>query len=333
MVRTATRLILGLGVWRAFTDYFRIGKFVTYADQTVDHIGRNIVLKQHGTSVWQYLDGQNTSEAMPAVDGRPWRSDLWGYLYYDVMVCWDEPFVEYYRRHHQRVGRYIAVGCLWSEHVRLIREGVMPSAVAEQLLARGGTPGQKLVSVFPTWYHVDGVTAPEDGLEFVRGIEKLVAELPDVFVVLKEKHRRWYFAGDPVWGGEEVLAIYQAYEELERHPRFWLPGHAADTSGIVAVSDLVISFPFTSVTVEALGAGVRGLYFDPRDKYRGGSYERVPGLVAHGYHELKARVEHLLYCTTDEEYRRYLDTHVKGYKDPFLDAMALKRFRSLLIGA
>ena len=274
---------------------------------------------------------------MPPLNGQSQRFDTWGYLYYDVMVCWGERFVRYFQRHHQSIGRYEIVGCLWSEHVRCLLEDKMANGLREKLHAHGWKPGMKIIAAFPTWYHVNSVSNPDDGMAFVHGIEQLAEELQDLFVVVKEKHARWLFAqarnvGRQDFGGE-ALEIYRIYDALERHPRFWLPGAGADAAELIACSDLVVSFPFTSSTLEAFGAGLKGIYFDPLGKFHGGYYDTIPGVVAHGYAELKDRVKTLLEDASGSDYHAYLHAHVKGETDPFLDGRGIERFRKLLTGS
>ena len=61
-------------------------------------------------------------------------------------------------------------------------------------------------------------------------------------------------------------------------------------------------------------------------------YDQIPGLCVHGFDELTARVDKLLYKTTDEEYNEYLDRHIRGKVESHLDGLALTRFRQLLAG-
>ncbi|MBI4355000.1 MAG: polysaccharide biosynthesis PFTS motif protein [Candidatus Omnitrophica bacterium] len=333
LLRTAAHLIEAFCIWRAFTERYRIGRFVTHADHGIGHIARNILLKQQGSAVWSYVDSGNLTYLHPHAEAAAPRYELWGFLYYDVMVCWNAAMVRYFQRHHQHVERYEIIGCLWSEHVRLLREGTLPMAVRQQLLTRGWRPGQPVVAWFPTWYQADNLTDHHDGLAFAQAIQQLLTELPDVFMVVKEKHQRWLFAKHPVYGGPEARRIYEAYEQLERHPRCWLPGPTANASEIVAASDLVISFPFTSVTVEAMAGRVKAIYYGPHGRYRGAHYDRIPGMVVHSGDELKHRVAQLLHETSADEYDRYLTQYAKGEVDPFLDGQALTRFRTLLAGA
>ena len=60
--------------------------------------------------------------------------------------------------------------------------------------------------------------------------------------------------------------------------------------------------------------------------------DKIPNFVAHNYEELKRLVQKLLYETSEEEYRDFLNTYVKGKIDPYLDGKAVTRFQELLVG-
>ena len=322
LARAAAHLLREYGRWTAFTKRYHVGHFITYADFGLRHIGRNILLRRAGTTTWYYADTVNTTDTFP---GEPYRNAAWGWLLYDNFVSWCERFSQYFALHPQRIGRFINVGCLWSEHVRLIKSGRIPSSFTSRLPWRGGV-GVRVVGVFDSTYRDDTATTYEDGMAFARGIQRLLDERADLAIIWKEKKpRSSHRTGD-------ALGLATLYHALAQHPRCFFTGHEVSPSEALAACELAISFPFTSPTLEALGAGVRALYFDPLGKYRASYYDAIPGLVAHGYEELRSRVDALLDRTSAGDYLAYLERYVKGEVDPYMDARALTRFRALLAG-
>jgi len=332
MFRTAVYLLKDYWQWSGFVQRYKVGKFVTYCDFGFRHISRNILLRRQGTTTWYYVDTVNTGGTFAIKpDGSAYVDPGWGYLMYDYFVSWNERFNRYHQMHRQQIGQYITVGCLWSEHVRLLKEGRIRSGLLRKISEVGYSANLKLIAVFDSTYSNYSPTSYADGAAFARGIEQLIEGCPDLFVMWKEKKPRWLhrdrkyaaLVGDS--GGLE-----QIYDRLATHPRCYFTGHDTSTSEVLSVCDLAISFPFTSTTAEALGAQVKAIYYDPNKKYLGSYYDRFPGLVAHGYRQLRERVEELLYNTTCHDYNEYLETYIKGEIDPFLDGMALTRFRNLL---
>jgi len=143
-------------------------------------------------------------------------------------------------------------------------------------------------------------------------------------VVLKEKRTIVYArAGEKL---KKALAL------LESHPRCYVAPYRMTPAEVIAHSDLVVSSPFTSPTVEALSARKRAVYYDPTGKFETTFYTNIPGLVCHGFASFKQRVKDLLYHTSEEMYGEYLDNWVKNTLDTHLDGRGLYRFRSLLCG-
>jgi len=328
--RTHVGMLRAYGEWKDFAKCFPVAHFISYCDFGFRHIGRNILLRQAGVTTWFYVDTVNGPDNFPKPDdGLPYRQQIYGFLLYDNFVSWCERHARWNRMLHQRVGRYHNVGCLWSEHIRLVKEGKIQSSFSARLGTAGRRSDMKVVSVFDSWFYEAGIICSSDLKAFIRDLERLLEDFVDIFLVIKEKRKRWHLQ-EPYFPVAESSAIYEAYDKLEKLPRCFLPGVHADPSEVVAASDLVVAFPFTSVGLEALGARCQAIFYDPTGKYLGAWYDRIPGLVAHGYDELRVLVRRLLYETSPEEYALFLDTHVKGDAESFLDGNAITRFRQLL---
>ncbi len=322
-------------VWSRFQSRYKLDNFVTYADSGFNQVSRNILLKQNGAKTWYYLDTENLgalqfkgSDTTP-----PHKHHYWGYLYYDHCVTWSQRLIDYYEMHKQKIGRYVSVGCLWSEHIRQVREGEIPSRLLERLVESGYQPGQKLVAVYDSTYHNLSRTTYFDGVAFAQGIEKLIDDVPDIFVVWKEKKNRL------VWkekqykrfhldeGSSELASIY---DRLGEHPRCFFAGYDSSSAEVSALCDLTISFPFTSTSIEALGAGAKAIFYLPNAKFSNSYVSKTPDLAAYQYEALCALVEKLLFNTPDAEYQNYLEKYIKGEIEPYLDGRGLTRFRQLL---
>ena len=122
----------------------------------------------------------------------------------------------------------------------------------------------------------------------------------------------------------------EAISNLRAHSRCYVAGYDADPVAIIKMSDLTVTYAFSSSTIEAIGARKRAIFYDPVNKFRGYYYDKVPDLVAHGYEELKHLIQRLLYEISDEEYERYLNREILNKTEDYLDGKALTRFRTLL---
>lgn len=322
--RTYAFLLREYGLWTSFLQRFSIESLISYSDVAPPHIGRNAVLRSNGVGTWYYIDSMNCWDVhLQDDDVTPYRDQHWGYISYDYCVAWSGRFIEFLQRHPQQISHYLNVGCIWSEHVRLISAGNMPSQVKEELRRHGLQPHHKIVGAFDSTYGNSSLTPYSDGVAFAKGLLKLVQDVPELFVVIKEKKPRDHFGP-----GAELA---KTYEMLQNASRCFFVGNKLSASEIVAFADLTISFPFTSTAIEALGCRRKAIYFDAMHKYEGTYYDSVPGLIAHGYEGLRQRVKQLLFTTSEKEYDRYLDEFIKGEIEPFLDGYGLSRFRELLL--
>ena len=323
---SAMLLLIYYAIWESFCEIYHIDNFISYCDFGFQAIARNAILTKGGTRTWYYIDAINWNNYFVSKNNKsflPLYSYGLGYLFYDFLLSWSDELIDYFRLHRQNVKRYINIGCVWSGHIRDIQNGSIRSNFLELLHNRGFKEEYKLISVFDSVYSDYTITTPEDGVNFLEGIYRLLEEMPNVFVVFKEKKRRDYVA-------KYCKEILVWFTKLENHLRCYVPLRDASSSEAIAFSDLVISFPFTSPTFEALSARRKALYYDASNKFRGTFYDKVPRLVCHSYDELLSRTKELLFEVTDVEYNKYLDEFVKEKVEPYLDSDGLTRFKRLL---
>lgn len=326
VLETGLKGIYFFAVWDSLLYNVKIEKLITYCDYEVKGIFRNMILKNHGCIVYQYMDSINLGCFFAQKNSNDRCASFLGFLYGDYFISWSDMVSDFFKYLHCDFKNYANLGCFWSEHVRLIQEGVIESDFKNIFHKHGYADSMKVISVFDTGLHDDAITSYDDGIKFLNGIKKLLDNFTEIFVVLKEKKKRDYHR-DFTHKHDAILA---AYEELERHSRCYCVKEWRNSSEVIALSDMVISFPFSSATFESLSTRKKGVWFDASDKFRGTFYDDIPGLVCHTYDELSLRVDELLYKIQDAEYERYLDKYVKGKVESYLDGKALSRFKDLL---
>lgn len=332
------RLAAAEGALVAITDVpflERVGmRNYLYTNQdTVLQGWRNALLRRYGVRSWcftlaiggGYLYG----------DGPETEHRAWAFLNADAVVTASTQMIGYYRRHGQRVGSYHAVGNIWSELALVAGRREGRAALRRRWF--GEDVAGPVVAWFDTSF-VEDARSPStyaEAIAWYRDLERSLDDFPEVRVVVKPSKDEAYFVdlrtqwADPRYGPE----LMEIWRRLRAHPRVHFAGHQGDPTSIIAGSDLVITFCFSSISAEALGAGRRAFWYEPGDRWRATLYGTVPGLVAHGYAELLALTRGLLYETDDAAYRAYLDGVVRGSVEDYLDASGLTRFRRLLAAA
>ena len=105
-------------LWTRFTQLYSLNHYVAYNDISKFHAMRNAVLSKNGIQTWFYQHSCHfVTPFCPPKSEVSGRSVALAYLYFDNMVCWGKRDIEEYSRHNQHIGKYHAIGSLWSEHV------------------------------------------------------------------------------------------------------------------------------------------------------------------------------------------------------------------------
>ncbi len=296
--------------WEKIFNNLELTNFITHSDFSIVHIARNILLKQKGVETWYFTDTINSLFNFQGGLHEYIRHPFWTYLYYDNFVTWHKEFAEYICAHPGSSMRKHIVGCFWAEHI-----------TEENLQC-----DKFIIGAFDTTYTCNGLASFEEGILFAKHIFNLVNEFVDVQIFFKEKKERsFHLKGDPVYGRE----LIRLYEKMEEHPRIKFYNDEADSSKIISGSHMVISFPFTSTTFEAISAKKIGLWHDPLGYYKNTLYAKLNVLVTHSYEELKSRVIQIK--NKEIEWSNLINNN-SGLFDPYCDRKAIERFRGLLSG-
>lgn len=313
-------------IWDSLARNIKFDNYITYSIYEIKSIFRNIVFEAHGCTTYQFMDSTNFGYFFTSTEVKGKKSFLLGFLYGDYLITWNDAIIHFFKFIHCHFKQYVNLGCFWAEHLRLIREGKIKSAIFEDLEVAGYRPGMRIVSVFDSTANDDAHTTYDDAIKFLQGIYLLMQDIPDAFFIFKEKNLRGYHK----IMSAKYKEMYALYEKFDNFPRCFMTGNKRNPSEIIAISDLTISSPFTSTTFEALSAREKGLWYDASDKFRESYYDGIPGLVCHTYAQLLTRADELLNNTSDAEYNQYLDMHIKEKVESYLDGKAITRFRELL---
>lgn len=303
----------------------------------------NVLVRKAGAQSWYFapatggifLYGGNGAFA----DGGDFggRDRFWSYENADHFVAPCRQMIDFYQKHRQQIRAYHDVGNIWSESILTEGKTIDRDAVRQDWfgpLARG----RKVIA----WFDTSFVEAPNSPSTFTEAIMwysdilRLVDERDDLCMVIKPSKNEAYYIGEGrqwQWSvprvGRELMRVWAA---LRNHPRVRFLEQSTDPSTVVAASDLTVTFCFSSVSAEALGAGKRAIWYEPGERWRETFFGGEPMLVAHGFAELRSLVQKLLYEMSDEEYQAYLQNKVRELVDSFLDGSGLSRFRALLAG-
>lgn len=316
-----------------FTNYI-----YTNQDDVVQR-WHNVMIRRAGGLSWCFtlsIGGAYLHWNAEALRNGHWRRDrhrYWAYQNPDFFVGQSRQLIEHHRQHHQRIQAYHSIGNLWSELVFRAEAQFGCGRLREQWFGERAQ-GRKIIAWFDTSFVEDehATSTYTEAIAWYRDIERLLEEQDDLLAIIKPSKDEPYFIDETSqWShplGHDLMAIWR---RLRRHPRVYFAGDAGDPQCIIAASDLTVTFCFSSVSAEALGARKRAIWYEPGERWRQTLYGAEPWLVAHGYDELRSLVRTLLYTVSDDEYAAYLDGKVRGLVEDHLDGQGLSRFRSLLV--
>lgn len=324
--------------WNLVLSVVDFKNYVAFNDEGSNHIARNIVFKKNGIITWFY--GHSSSYVCGlSADMDDFEECLcwyWGFMYYDYYILWNKVLIEYQRRHCQKIGCYCDVGALWAESEKVPLNYLESFLVENKALGKDIRNAKKVVSFFDTTFFeaVNSEYSLQDGIKFYQDVKCLLNNHPDIFIVIKEKKSRTLYSLESHFLYSSFYHEYiKILNELAGHLRCYVAGDNGDTNKIMIMSDLVVTYAFSSSTLEAIASGKRAIFYDPAERFKGYYFDRIPEFVAHGYDQLNRIAGKLLNDVSDDEYKKYSDKYFKGTIDTYMDGKAIDRFRRLLIEA
>lgn len=309
--------------WKFVLQNIGLDNFITHCDFAINHIPRNILLKQYGVKTWYFTDATNFGHNFREDNFRWNRHPFWTYLYYDNFVTWHKDLADYFSLHPQSFQNTYIVGSLWSEHARFAqdRKKYLAKYFENEIVK-----DKFVISVFSSTYTVKSITSYEEAILFARHLKNLISELSDILIIFKEKKDgSMHLKLEPRLGKK----LLELYDSMDRNPRIKICSKELDASTLMGISDMCISFPFTSTTIEALGITKPAIWHDPMGYYKNTPYGRLGGVVTHSYDDLKAKV----FDVKNLKAESYQNPIPPGSPliDNYRDGNAIGRFRKLLL--
>jgi polysaccharide biosynthesis PFTS motif protein len=323
MVYVSNAILYYYPFWVAILEKYRFKNYIVYNNMSFTHVIRNVIFSSRDVKSWWY----NHSEGILDPFKPPhWKERVYTvsylHLYYDNFISWGSNMTSYYNNRTNKISNFHNLSIIWSEFVRNLSELGQSKVLREKFTKDMEGHPKKLIAVFDTSYGKDAPLKEEDGIMFIKGIQKLLEDMPEIGVVLKEKNPR-----------EEVpQGIARLYEKLGNHKRCYSSGNPnePDVQEVIAASDIVISACFTSPTPIAWGARKKGIFYDPTSHFKGYYYDKFPSCVPHSYKELREIVGVWLHDVADEAFAEYLEKYIRNKVDSNLDGAAISQFRTLL---
>jgi len=151
------------------------------------------------------------------------------------------------------------VGNLWSEQILGAEQAIDLDAVRRQWFGPLAE-GRRVLAWFDTSF-VEAPNSPSTFTEAIRwyaDILRLAQQQDELLMVIKPSKDEAYYVDEgprQQWAGPQLgKRLMQVWAALRSHPRVRFLDHADDPTTVVAASDLTVTYCFSSVSAEALGA-------------------------------------------------------------------------------
>lgn len=297
-----------------------IRHFITHCDYGAARIGRNLALNQAGIQTWYFTDSMNLGCAYETKDVAV-KHPFWTYLYYDNLITWSAFIEKFFKSHPGAFKKTHVTGCLWSGHI--IASGKTEKKKLKNIYK--DADGLFILSAFDSTYAMNALGSYREGIAFAKDLLRLADAFPDIYILLKEKktrdiHRKLDYVLGP--------GLLKLYEEMDVHPRIKTYSDRVDASELISASDMVVSFPFTSTTFEALSANKPAIWHDPLGYNMDSAYAKAGGITTHSYDEMKSKLQEIK-ALEHGVYHNHLPVD-SPLMDPCRDGKAIDRFRDLL---
>jgi hypothetical protein len=300
-------------LWREVGRRTRPRLFLALNDLHPGGVARTLALRRAGCLTVEYEFSSHWRTT-----AEHWIPDyVYAFAVVDAMVVWGPLHAEHFLDHRGAIGECWDVGCLWSEHARLVREeqetGAYYREAIRQVHGVSLEDFDAVVGVFDT--STASFFTHDDVAAFYAGVVAAARRLPRLLFLCKPKRPLEHWSR-PAARGEDVV------RELADAANVVVLGNDFETAAAVGLCDVSVSACFTSPAVETLGAGLPAIYFDATDRFPHSFFRRFHDLVVARDDDLAAQIEAQLAGRGED-----LPGRFAGLEGHF-DGLAITRLRS-----
>lgn len=321
--------------WNTVLRRISIAKYVYTNNESPAQIATDILLKRKGVDVWRY----------PIAMGGPYLFYTQGGPYDDAYhefafintanwLLYNDAIRDSYASHNQDVGRFEIIGNYFADLInQSVNSGAYKKVFAE-LFPREVLGARPIVAVFDTTYidSKDCQTSMEDGIGFFEDFASVAEKMSDTLFLFKPSKPDMNFLQEDIRfssprTGQRLLTARHRFGELEN---VFLADDQTDPTEIIAMSEVVVTHYCSSPTADALAAGKKAFWYEPRMKNVDTVIDRIGEVFVHGRASLEAALVHFVVPGSMHD-RASIDACLfSSCVDPYLDGKALDRMRSAL---
>lgn len=309
-LKVAYALCSEFALWESFSKRVHLDNVIGNHDVSISALCRNIILeKEQCTRSWLYQDSYLFSNYFAIEQNKiKYNFNFYNFMKFNYIVCWNKKMEQIFSLMHNNVKEYYQAGCLWSTFIK--RRVLLDNRIKNSSV--------RTIAVFDSSYHDYSILNSRCAYFFYKGILRLLDQNQDLRIIMKPKKNKFYYQKR-----FEDKPMFKLINLLEGHSRCEVVDYSTPRCDVIVQSDLVVAFPFTSPSFEAICAGVPAFYFDPTNVFPDSVYHRC-GMIASGYHDLTEKVKYFL-AMPQVDFFQWRLKH-QSFFDGFLDGRGLDRF-------
>jgi len=245
-------------IWSNFVSLYNIKAYLSYHNYNEDHIYRNIILKQFNctTALFKHTHSENVYDYSKK---KKYSNSLFYKLMYDLEFHWSKSSVEMSKKNYSKSRKFLITGPFWSSKYF-------------QNKTINNSKKQKIISFFPSTLNSPiAVNGPESHVNFLRLIKKVMKKYKDYLIFFKTKSQEKNYI--------ENSLTKKIFLDLKKNKRFRVIKDSRQAYEIYNISNLSISMPFSSCSLEAICSGKKSFYYNCMNIYPNSYFKRFKDFV------------------------------------------------------
>lgn len=309
-------------IWESFYEKYDVG--TTVRMMIAGDLTSSIVqMKNNTITQILFLSNQESVVKSPIYRDKCIYMD-YIYMIFDQLLA-NKSTINWSETSQSYIKQCITVGPLFSDLVVNYRNTNL-----NEIKKRVGVDNDaRIIAIFDNTVGHSGVLNYESYRELLKSVIRLHDEFPDLYVIFKSK--KAYDSISKQANGQ----FTELFEQIRNHSKcIYANDFDLSTFELMAISDLVISSPISSITFESLCGGTRTILYDPIGLYAEHDIttNTFSFFNARNYSELKELVTYWLDDESGEKYEAFINNNVKVNVNANCDGNDLKRFRNVLLG-
>tara|TARA_Y100000590_G_scaffold163199_1_gene187085 strand:+ start:21669 stop:23504 length:1836 start_codon:yes stop_codon:yes gene_type:complete len=300
-------------VWNNFICAFKPVSYLSYHDFQHNHISRNILLNKINCISLMYK--HTNSETVFDIRER-YSNISYAYDFHDIEFHWTKESAKMAELNFSKSKKIVISSPLWS-----CKEFENENQLAK-INSLVPNKSKNIIATFSAAFDTIGAFNNLDShLSFLNFMKKILISRRDVFIFFKPKYNPNLLKNYP--------NLYEVYEKLLQNENFKTLNKIT-SKNLISVSNLTISMPFVSTTIEAISSGKKAFWADINNNFPNSAYMDIDKLVANSNSQALDLVDYWL-TINKEKFSYFLNNQIKDRLPLNFNNEATKKIRSTIL--